>query len=293
MNARTGSSLSDYLKSFPLYPLPHHAISRLILVLTRIKIIWFKNLIIRWFAKQYGIKWSEARQQRPEDFEHFNAFFTRELREGMRPIEGDERSVVSPADGTISQIGRIENDSLIQAKGRTYTVTELLGGDATRAAQFKNGYFVTVYLSPRDYHRLHMPVKGKLQETIYVPGRLFSVAPHTTRTIPNLFARNERLAAIFDTDCGPLAMVLVGAINVSAIETVWGGLVTPPPRKHIEVLDERSSEIRLQRGEEMGRFNMGSTVILLFAENQIHWLDEFKEGQPLRMGQRLGLASSQ
>ena len=147
---------------------------------------------------------------------------------------------------------------------------------------------MTVYLSPRDYHRVHMPLRGKLRETVYIPGRLFSVAPHTTRTIPRLFARNERLVSIFDSDAGPMAMVLIGAINVEAIETVWSGLVTPPPRPGIEVEDYRQSAIELQRGAEMGRFNMGSTVILLFGKDRIRWLDGLEAEQPIQMGQQLG-----
>ncbi|HHJ16270.1 MAG TPA: phosphatidylserine decarboxylase [Gammaproteobacteria bacterium] len=283
----------DYLKSLSLYPLPQHAISRLTYRLTRIEAPGFKNRFIRWFANTYGVDWSEAQYPRPEDYRHFNAFFTRALREGARPIQGDDATVVSPADGHISQIGAIDRDAVFQAKGHSFSVTSLLGGDAARAAQFHNGSFVTVYLSPRDYHRLHMPLSGRLLETVYVPGRLYSVAPHTTRTIDGLFARNERLAAIFDTAAGPMAMVLVGAINVAAIETVWSGLVTPPPRKQTEVSDMRSAAVELQRGAEMGRFNMGSTVILLFAENRVNWEQELGAEQPLQMGQALGHAVQQ
>lgn len=285
------ASWLDYLKSLPLYPLPHHAISRLIYRVTRIETVWFKDLFIRWFAQQYQVNWSEALHQHPEDYRHFNEFFTRPLREGARPIEGDSTTVISPADGHISQIGRIDEDAVFQAKGHSFSATTLLGGDASRAAPFRNGSFVTVYLSPRDYHRVHMPLSGTLRETVYIPGRLFSVAPHTTRTIPNLFARNERLVSIFDTEAGPMAMVLVGAINVAAIETVWAGLVTPPHRGDIEVSDMTASEISLQRGEEMGRFNMGSTVILLFGKDQVQWLDTLQADQPLRMGQHLGHSS--
>lgn len=278
----------DYAKSLPLYPLPHHAISRLTYTLTRLETRWFKNLFIRWFAQQYRINWTEAEFQRPQEYRHFNAFFTRALRKGARPVEGDDHAIISPADGRISQAGSIEAGQLFQAKGHRFTTTSLLGGDSQRAEPFDNGWFVTVYLSPRDYHRVHMPLAGKLRETVYIPGRLFSVAPHTTRIIPNLFARNERLAAIFDTQAGPMAMVLVGAINVAAIETVWSGLVTPPPRKSIEVTDMRSSDIQLARGAEMGRFNMGSTVILLVPGKQVELQDNLRADQPLRMGQTIG-----
>jgi phosphatidylserine decarboxylase len=177
---------------------------------------------------------------------------------------------------------------VFQAKGHSFSVTELLGGDASRAAAFQDGSFITVYLSPRDYHRVHIPLAGKLRETVYIPGRLFSVAPHTVRSVPRLFARNERLVAIFDTDAGPMAVVLVGAINVAAIETVWSGLVTPPPRPGIEVDDMRQAGIELARGAEMGRFNMGSTVIVLFGKDRVDWLDSLAAEQPLHMGQALG-----
>ncbi|MFQ5642819.1 MAG: archaetidylserine decarboxylase [Thiogranum sp.] len=285
------ASWQDYLKSLPIYPLPQHAVSRLTYKLTRIQSPWFKNRMIRWFAEQYQVDWSEARYRNPEDYVHFNAFFTRALRDGARPIAGDASTVVSPADGHISQIGSIDRDAVFQAKGHSFSVTELLGGDTARAQAFQNGRFVTVYLSPSDYHRVHMPLTGTLRETVYIPGRLFSVAAHTTRTIPRLFARNERLVALFDTSAGPMAMVLVGAINVAAIETVWSGLVTPPHRSAIEVNDLQSRHIELQRGAEMGRFNMGSTVILLFGEERVRWDDGLHAEQALRMGQQLGIAA--
>jgi phosphatidylserine decarboxylase len=282
----------DYFKSLPLYPLPQHGISRLTFRLTRIETPWFKNAFIRAFATHYKVDWSEALHSQPQDYRHFNAFFTRALSNGARPIEGDDNTVVSPADGAISQIGAIDDDAVFQAKGHSFGVQQLLGGDAERAAAFRDGSFVTVYLSPRDYHRVHMPLAGTLTETIYVPGRLFSVAPHTTRTIPNLFARNERLVSIFDTQAGPMAVVLVGAINVAAIETVWAGLVTPPARKDIEIVDMRDAAISLERGVELGRFNMGSTVILLFGRKRVDWLEELRAEQSVKMGQRLGQLSA-
>lgn len=291
MNAtrqQAGASWPDYLKSWPLYSLPQHAVSRLTYRFTRIETSWFKNAFIRWFAQHYQVNWSEALYQRPEDYRHFNEFFTRPLRDGARTIEGDADSLISPADGHISQIGAIDGDTVFQAKGHEFSVTQLLGGNRQRADAFRHGSFLTLYLSPRDYHRVHMPLAGKLRETVYIPGRLFSVAPHTTRTIPRLFARNERLVSIFDTDAGAMAMVLVGAINVAAIETVWSGLVTPPRRPGIEVEDYQQREILLERGAEMGRFNMGSTVILLFGKDRIEWLEGLQAEQPLQMGQRLG-----
>ena len=278
----------DHLKSWALYPLPQHAISRATFRITRIRTPWFKNALIRRFADAYGVDWTEARYQRPEDYPDFNAFFTRELRADARPLEGDAETIVSPADGHISQIGSINGDAVLQAKGHSYSVVDLLGGDEQRAAPFRDGRFITVYLSPRDYHRVHMPLGGRLRETVYVPGRLFSVAAHTVRTIPRLFARNERLVALFDSDAGPMAVVLVGAINVAAIETVWSGLVTPPPKPGVEVKHMAQAGIALTRGAEMGRFNMGSTVIVLFGKERVDWLDSLAPEQAVRMGQTLG-----
>lgn len=278
----------DLLKSLLLYPLPHHLLSRGMLVLTRIRTPWFKNFFIRSFSKYFAINWQDSRLQRPEDFEHFNAFFTRELADGARPLAGDGTTIISPADGCISQTGAINGDAIFQAKGHQYSTRTLLGGDDKLAQQFHNGSFATVYLSPRDYHRVHMPCRGTLRETIYIPGRLFSVAPHTTRTVPQLFARNERLVAVFDTDQGAMAVVLVGAIFVAAIETVWDGLVTPPHRRDIEHKDYHSTCLDLPRGAEMGRFNMGSTVILLFQQDAIRWNKSLIPEQSLRMGQEIG-----
>ena len=288
MGKRPAAGVGDYLRSLPLIPLPHHGLSRIMFALTRMRAPWFKNAFIRWFSHRFDIDWQEALYQRPQDYEHFNAFFTRPLREGARPLEGDDDTLVSPADGDISQLGRIEAGRILQAKGHDFSATELLGGDSARAQPFEHGRFITVYLSPRDYHRVHMPCAGRLTETVYVPGRLFSVAPHTTRAVPRLFARNERLVTLFDTDAGRMALVMVGAIFVAAIETVWSGLVTPPHRRRIETSDYRSAGIRLARGEEMGRFNMGSTVILLFENDRVAWEAGLSAGQALKMGQRIG-----
>ncbi|MDT8387996.1 MAG: archaetidylserine decarboxylase [Thiogranum sp.] len=283
-----GASWSDYLKSLPLYLLPQHAISRVTYWLTRIEAPWFKNRFIAWFAQHYQVDWSEAEYQRPEDYRHFNEFFTRPLRAGVRPNEGDATTVINPVDASISQLGDIHQDAIFQAKGHSFGVVDLLGGDPERARPFQNGSFVTLYLSPREYHRVHMPLTGRLRETVYVPGRLFSVAPHTTRVVPGLFARNERLVALFDTDAGPMAVVLVGAINVAAIETVWSGLVTPPRRSTVEVQPMQSQNLSFERGQEIGRFNMGSTVILLFGPDHVDWRETLPTGQVLNMGQALG-----
>ena len=199
-----------------------------------------------------------------------------------------EKNILCPVDGTVSQLGAIHNDTIFQAKGHDYSATTLLGGDATIAQQFANGQFATLYLSPRDYHRIHMPVSGTLTQMIYVPGRLFSVNPKTVRCIPGLFARNERVVALFDTPFGPMAMVLVGAINVACIETVWHGVVTPPHRNPVQrwVYTDQQA-ITLEKGAEMGRFNMGSTVICLFANDKLQFDAAITPGAAIQMGRRL------
>jgi phosphatidylserine decarboxylase len=200
--------------------------------------------------------------------------------------------VLCPADGGVSAIGAIDAGTLLQAKGRRYSLSTLLGGDPARAALFEDGHFVTVYLSPRDYHRVHMPVDGRLREMTYVPGRLFSVNFATTRRVRDLFARNERLACVFDTQLGPMALVLVGAMNVAGMETVWSGPVTPPHGASMRTwrYDDATRAVRLARGQEMGRFNMGSTVIVLFAGGRIRWRNDLAAGSAVRMGEALGRA---
>lgn len=271
------------------YLLPHHLISRLVFRASR----WrtpFTGLIIRWFARQYDVNIDEAERTEVDSYPSFNAFFTRALRPGARPIEGSEDDWVSPCDGRISQLGGIQSGNLLQAKGRDYTVTELLGGDAGLAKLFDNGRFATIYLSPRDYHRVHMPFAGRLRQMIHVPGRLFSVSPSTVQLVPRIFARNERLVCLFDTEAGPMAMVLVGAINVAAIETIWAGLVTPPAGQDIgrwEYGGDTGMDIALARGQEMGRFNLGSTVILLLPDS-VEFNPGWAADQPVQLGQILG-----
>jgi len=221
-------------------------------------------------------------------YKTFNAFFTRALKPEARPITEGESEIACPADGRISAIGDIEEGRVYQAKNQDYSLLSLLGGDESAAARFKNGRFATVYLSPRDYHRLHMPITGKLLNQTHIPGRLFSVGPHTVRTLNNLFTRNERVVAQFETDKGLMALVLVGAINVAAIETVWHGLVTPPKGKRVSRIDYTDqSMVTIERGSEMGRFNMGSTIIVLL-ENKAKWRVDMGTGDSVRMGQFLG-----
>lgn len=284
------SALADYLFVLPQYLLPHHAISRLVLYATRIKIRWWKNLLIRWVIKRYNVNIGEAKNPDIESFENFNAFFTRELTDGARPIDAAANRVVCPADGRISAIGYLERNAIIQAKGYAYDVQTLLGGDAVLAEQFVGGAFATIYLSPRDYHRYHMPLSGKLRQMRYVPGRLFSVNPATVRRVRNLFARNERVVAMFDTAIGPMAVIPVGALNVACIELVWHGVVTPPHRQPVERWEYQRKDdvIELNKGAEMGRFNMGSTVIMLFPTQTVRWDATWHAGDAVRMGQGLG-----
>ena len=279
-------NIFDYLKSWPLYFLPHHLLSRLVFRLTRLR---SKHVpaVIRWFVRTFDVNLAEAKLDRPEDYESFNAFFTRELKTGLRPVAEGDAVMVSPVDGAISQFGDITDGKLIQAKGLNYSLQTLLGGDAVEAERFNAGSFMTIYLSPRDYHRIHMPLSARLLRQIYIPGRLFSVAGHTTRTIPGLFTRNERVVAIFDTDYGRMAMILVGAINVAAIETVWSGLITPPNGRQIKEEDLSHKALTLSKGEEMGRFNMGSTVILLLEKGQLAWENDCCPELPVRLGEVL------
>lgn len=285
------SRLTDTLFVASQYITPHHGLSRAVGALASSQQSWLKNAAIKRFIRAFDVNMDEAERQHPSDFSCFNDFFTRELKAGARPIAQGENTLVSPADGVISQMGRINGEAIFQAKGHDFTVTDLLGGDARRAEPFANGEFATIYLSPKDYHRVHMPTQGKLREVVYVPGKLFSVNPTTASAVPRLFARNERLVAIFDTPTGPMAMVLVGAMIVAAIETVWSGLVTPPKRE-LRVTPYPAPDVQLAKGAEMGRFLLGSTVILCFGENSVNWQADLEAGSAIRMGQALAEASA-
>lgn len=281
-------SPADYLYVWPQYVLPHHALSRLVLAATRIETPWWKQLLIDAFRRRFGISLEEAQQTDARAFPSFNAFFTRALRPEARPLAASPGCIASPVDGRISQLGEIRGERIFQAKGRDYSLLELLGGAADVAERFQDGEFATLYLSPRDYHRIHMPLAGRLTDLIYVPGRLFSVAPHTVRRVPRVFARNERLIALFETDAGPMAMILVGALFVACIETVWAGVVTPPHGHRVRREAYAERPVQLARGAEMGRFNMGSTVILLFGKDRMNWTAGLGAGQAVRMGQAIG-----
>lgn len=296
MPPESAAGLMDYLKSLPQYVLPLHALTAVGHWLTRIRNRTFKNLLIDTVIRLYGVDLSEARESNPHAYPDFNSFFTRPLRPGARPVANGERDIASPVDGVISQAGAIEDGRIFQAKGHDFSVRDLLGGSDALAARFAGGRFMTIYLSPRDYHRIHMPRTGRLTEMVYVPGRLFGVGAHTTRAIPGVFARNERVAAIFETDAGPMALVLVGAMFVASIETVWAGVVTPPRGRRVVTTDYRGpagNPVVLERGQEAGRFNMGSTVIVLFARDRAEWTPEAGPGARLRMGQRIGTTATE
>jgi len=272
------------------YLLPHRALSRIVYWATRWTWTPWKNFLIASVVKNYAVDMGDAVQPNPHAYASFNAFFTRALKPGARTAPADPRAVACPADGKISQAGAIvTNDAgsarIFQAKGFDFSVAELLG-DEIEAQKYTNGQFATVYLSPRDYHRVHMPLAGTLRETVHIPGRLFSVAPFTVEGVPRLFARNERLVCHFDGEHGPFAVVMVGAMLVSSVETVWGGLEIPPYASTITHTNWREKHIRLERFAEMGRFNMGSTVILLLPPAHAAKL-VVAAGESVRVGQPL------
>lgn len=283
------ASFADYVKAWPTYLLPHHALSRIMHAITRSEIVWWKKYFTRWFVKQFNVDMSLAQEPNLDNYPSFNAFFTRALHSDARPIVADENLLASPVDGAVSQLGTIKDGRIFQAKGRDYTLLELLGNDVEKARQFEDGSFATLYLSPRDYHRIHIPVDGKLTAMSHIPGRLFSVSPSTARAVPRLFARNERVVAYFDTDIGPMAMVMVGAIFVASIETVWAGEVTPPAGDEIRHWEYDSQDPAHQfiKGAEIGRFNMGSTVILLHAKDSIDWSNNIQPTDSIQMGQAI------
>jgi phosphatidylserine decarboxylase len=278
--------LSMSLNLILQYILPHQALSRVVYWATRWTFAPWKNWLIRTIVRNYQVNMAEAAEPDPLAYQHFNAFFTRKLRADARRPEDDPAAVLSPADGRVSQAGRIVEGRIFQAKGRDYTTAELLGGDEAAAAPYRDGSFLTVYLSPRDYHRVHMPLAGTLRETLHVPGRIFSVAPFTVEAIPRIFARNERLVCHFDGEHGPFVMVMVGAILVSSVATVWDGLVIPPYAKSIKRKSFAGQHITLERFAEMARFNMGSTVIVLLPGNVA--LDALAPQQAVQVGQRVG-----
>lgn len=287
------ASLADRLFALMLTLLPHHLLSRLMHAVTRCRWAPLKNRLIRWAIGHYGIDMNEAVEPDGERYTSFNDFFTRQLRADVRPVDPESGSVVSPVDAEVSESGIADEGVLVQAKGRYFTLEELLG-DTGLAEIFAGGAYATLYLSPRDYHRIHMPLDGTLERMTHIPGRLFSVNHATTRAVPRLFARNERIVNVFRTPAGPMAVILVGAIFVGSMDTVWSGTVTPAERR---ISDWRYDgtvprDVVLSKGDELGRFNMGSTVILLFPRNAVAWSDDLRAGTHLRYGQRIGKLTS-
>jgi len=267
--------------------LPHRLLSSLARALAYSRNRALKQWLIDTVVRRFGVDLSEAAEPDARAYPSFNAFFTRALKPGVRMPDPDPRAVLMPADGRISQCGAIgEGGRIFQAKGQSFTTAELLG-DADAAASFADGAFATVYLSPRDYHRVHMPWTGRLRETVHVPGRLFSVGPDAVRSVPRLFARNERLACLFDTDFGPMAVVMVGALLVSGVETVWSGVEIPRYGRMVTVKDYRGENITLERFAEMARFNYGSTVIVLLPPGVATLVPGLGAESPVRLGERL------
>lgn len=264
------------------YVTPQHWLSKLMFRFARIKNVWLKNRFIAWFVKSYQVNLSEAVRENIEDYQHFNDFFTRALKPDARKIA--DSLIICPVDGRVSQVGNINNAQIIQAKNHRYSVEQLLDNDI-RSVEFKAGFFATIYLAPKDYHRIHMPYDGKLISMSYIPGDLFSVNQTTAENVDGLFARNERIVCYFETEFGLCAFVLVGAIFVGSMQTVWHGQINPSYQKQIQYFDYSNKSISLKKGQELGRFNMGSTVIMLMPNQTNRFF--LKEAEVVRMGQAL------
>jgi phosphatidylserine decarboxylase len=278
--------VSDTLAVLPQYLIPKQAITALAGKLASAKAGKTTTAVIRWFVKRYQVNMAEAANPDITSYATFNDFFTRPLKDGARPLA--QADWVCPVDGAISQFGRIEKDQIFQAKGHRYSTTALVGGDATLAAEFEDGHFATLYLSPKDYHRIHMPCAGVLRRMIYVPGDLFSVNPTTARGVPGLFARNERVVCVFDSPQGPFVQVLVGATIVGSMATVWHGLVNPPRPGHLWERLYMDGGVKLAQGAEMGRFLLGSTVVLLFPRGPLAFNPQWAPAGAIRMGEKMG-----
>jgi phosphatidylserine decarboxylase len=285
--------VSDRLKVLPQYLLPKQALTRFAGTVASARRGGVPTQIIRRFVARYGVDMNEAAESDIAAYASFNDFFTRALKPGVRPLA--QADLVCPVDGAISQFGAIDRDQLMQAKGHRYSTTALVGGDAELAARFEHGHFATLYLSPKDYHRIHMPCAGRLLRMIYVPGALFSVNPTTARGVPGLFARNERVVCVFETDHGPLVLALVGATIVGSMETVWHGGVNPPRSKRLrEWRYDRPDDqrVELAQGDEMGRFLLGSTVVLLMPNGALRFNPDWAPGRAIRMGEAMADWSS-
>lgn len=291
MASPPAAGAADRLFAALLALLPQHGVSRLVHRAARWRWRPWKGLLIGAFRRLYGIDLTEAAQPDPGAYPDFNAFFTRALRPGARPLPASPAAVACPVDGRLSAHGHLTGDRLLQAKGVDYSLADLLGGERDLAAALAGGTFATLYLAPRDYHRVHMPVAGRLRRTLHIPGRLYGVSPRLVRAVPGLFARNERVACLFEGAGGPFAMILVGAIGVGSIETVWAGEITPPAGRRIRRWDHGEGGPELARGAELGRFNLGSTVIVAFPPGHVRWRSGLQTGAPVRLGESLGEAT--
>lgn len=296
MNLKAGkafmANIMDLIKVTPQYLIPKHFLSSTMHSFMQVETPFIKNNVIKLLTKIYGIDISEAADENIENYPHFNAFFTRALKEDARPIDAEPNSWVSPVDGLISQSSHIQQNHIIQAKAHPYTVEALVGGDIEYAKTFHNGEAAVIYLSPKDYHRIHTPDDAKLLSMTYVPGDLFAVNPATVRQVPGLFARNERLVIRFENEQGPFCLIMVGAIFVGSMETVWQGKITPDYEPTIQHWDYSDENITFNKGEEIGRFNMGSTVVLLTPEGSMTELGKIQANTPIKMGQHLAKYSN-
>ena len=277
--------VSDRLAVLPQYLLPKRALTQLMGYLASREAGAVTTAVIRWFIRRYQVNMAEALNPDPAAYSSFNSFFTRELKPGVRPLADSEW--ICPVDGAVSQLGRIQGDQIFQAKGHSYSTQALVGGDAQLAAQFQDGHFATIYLSPRDYHRIHMPCAGRLLRMIHVPGDLFSVNPTTARGVPGLFARNERVVCVFEGKHGPFVMVLVGATIVGSMATTWHGVVNPPRPGHVREWNYADKDIHLEQGAEMGRFLLGSTVVLLTPPGPLQFNADWCATAPVRLGEAM------
>jgi phosphatidylserine decarboxylase len=279
--------VSDRIKVLPQYVLPKQALTSLAGRVAGAKGGAMTTRLIRWFVGKYGVNMAEAENADIESYSSFNEFFTRPLRSGVRPLA--DADFVSPVDGAISQFGTIDEHEILQAKGHKFTTAQLVGGDENLAAQFAHGSFANLYLSPKDYHRIHMPCDGRLTRMIYVPGALFSVNPTTARGVPGLFARNERVVCVFESEQhGPFVMVLVGATIVGSMATVWHGVVNPPRLPQLCEWSYADQQVVLRKGEEMGRFLLGSTVVMLFKKDTIAFNQDWAPERAVRLGELMG-----
>jgi phosphatidylserine decarboxylase len=287
----TANPVSDRLDVLPQYVLPKQALTAFARVIASARGRTATTRLIRWFVARYGVDMGEAANPDIGSYATFNEFFTRALKPGVRPLA--DADWICPVDGAISQFGAIKNDQIFQAKGHHYSTTALVGGDAELARQFQDGHFATLYLSPKDYHRIHMPCAGRLVRMIHVPGDLFSVNPTTARGVPGLFARNERVVCLFHSPHGPFVLVLVGATIVGSMATVWHGVVNPPRVKKVRDWNYQEQQVLLEQGDEMGRFLLGSTVVMLFPKGPFLFNPEWAPGRTIRLGEQMAVRASQ